>query len=58
MGARIKTFSPVEVRRKSNPYGFLYIQTVVFPQLREWGVSEAVLKSLLVDNPRHFFEGA
>ena len=56
-GAWIKTVIPVEERRKHNPYGFLYIQKVVFPQLREWGVSEAVLKSLLVDNPRHFFAG-
>jgi phosphotriesterase-related protein len=46
-----------EERRRRNPYGFLYIQKIVFPQLRKMGVSDNVLKSLVVDNPRHFFEG-
>jgi len=40
-----------------NPYGYLYIKKVVFPQLREMGVSEATLNSLCVDGPRNFFEG-
>ncbi|GAG08943.1 unnamed protein product, partial [marine sediment metagenome] len=38
-------------------YGYLYIKEVVFPQLREMGVSEATLNSLCVDGPRNFFEG-
>ncbi|MBW1709361.1 MAG: hypothetical protein JRG97_05740 [Deltaproteobacteria bacterium] len=46
-----------EERLKANPYGFLYIKKVVFPQLREMGVSEETVNSLCVDNPRNFFEG-
>ncbi len=46
-----------EKRQKLNPHGYLYIKNVVFPQLREMGVSEAVIGKLLVDGPRNFFEG-
>jgi len=46
-----------EERLKLNPYGFLYIKKVVFPQLQEMGVSEAIINSLCVDGPRNFFEG-
>jgi phosphotriesterase-related protein len=41
-----------------NPYGYLYINKVVLPQLREMGISEKTLESLFVDVPRRFFEGA
>ncbi len=44
-------------REARNPYGYLYMKKVVFPQLREMGVSEAILNGLCVDNPRNFFEG-
>ena len=44
-------------RKKLNPYGYLYIQKIVFPQLREMGVSEGIISSLCVDGPRNFFEG-
>ncbi len=47
----------IEERRKGNPYGFLYIKKVVFPQLREMGVSEKIINSLCIDGPRNFFEG-
>ncbi len=47
-----------EERERRNPYGYLYIKKMVFPQLREMGVSEATLNSLCVDGPRSFFEGA
>lgn len=48
---------PAEVeRRKLNPHGFLYIKNVVFPMLREMGVSDAVINRLCVDGPRNFFE--
>ncbi len=43
--------------QKYNPHGFLYIKNVVFPELREMGVSEEILNSLCVDGPRNFFEG-
>jgi phosphotriesterase-related protein len=45
-----------EKRAKMNPHGYLYILNVVFPQLREMGVSQKVVDTLLVDGPRHFFE--
>jgi phosphotriesterase-related protein len=44
-------------RKKVNPHNYLYIKNVVFPQLREMGVSEDVISSILVDAPRKFFEG-
>jgi phosphotriesterase-related protein len=40
-----------------NPHGFLYINKFVLPKLRESGVSEKIIKSICVDNPRRFFEG-
>jgi len=57
---RIMAANPViteEERLKLNPYGYLYIKEVVFPQLREMGVSESTLNSLCIDGPRNFFEG-
>ncbi len=54
------TFYPPEVQEsiaKGNPYGYLYIKKVVFTQLHEMGVNEAVLKALCVNGPRRFFEG-
>ena len=41
-----------------NPYGFLYINKFVLPKLRELGVSEKIIHSICVDNPRAFFEGS
>jgi phosphotriesterase-related protein len=55
------TFYPPEVKEsneKGNPYGYLYIKKVVFSQLKEMGVSKAVLNTLCVNGPRKFFEGA
>jgi phosphotriesterase-related protein len=52
---------PDEAKRKletDNPYGFLYINKVVLPRLRELGVSEKIIKSICTDNPRRFFEGS
>jgi phosphotriesterase-related protein len=51
--------SPInyEDRQKFNPHGFLYIKKVLFPQLREMGVSEATLGRMCVDGPRKFLEG-
>ncbi|MFH0769364.1 MAG: hypothetical protein V1932_07355 [Chloroflexota bacterium] len=46
-----------EEREASNPYGYLYMKKVVFPQLRQMGVSETILNRLCVDGPRNFFEG-
>ena len=44
-------------RGKFNPHNYLYIKNIVFPQLREMGISENVINSILVDAPRKFFEG-
>ncbi len=46
-----------EEREKRNPHGYLYIKKVVFPQLKELGVSEEVLSRLCVEGPKNFFEG-
>lgn len=47
-----------EEKMKNNPHGFLYLKKVVFPQLREMGVSESILNQFCVTNPRNFFENA
>jgi phosphotriesterase-related protein len=54
------TFYPPDVKEsieKGNPYGYLYIKKVVFTQLSEMGVDEAVMNALCVNGPRNFFEG-
>jgi phosphotriesterase-related protein len=54
------TFYPPDVQEsieKGNPYGYLYLKEVVFPQLREWGVPEATVDTLCIDGPKQFFEG-
>ena len=56
----IQTASPeiAEAERlRANPHGLLYLKNVVFPKLRELGVSETVMDDLCVDGPRNFFEG-
>jgi phosphotriesterase-related protein len=44
-------------RRRRNPHGYLYMKKVVFSQLKEMGVSEAILNRLCVNGPKNFFEG-
>jgi phosphotriesterase-related protein len=44
-------------RKKLNPHDYLYINNIVFPQLREMGVSDTIISRLLIDAPRNFFEG-
>jgi predicted metal-dependent phosphotriesterase family hydrolase len=44
-------------RKKINPYDYLYISKVVFPMLKEMGVPDKVIDSILIDAPRKFFEG-
>ena len=48
--------SPVK-RKQINPHDYLYIKKVIFPMLREMGLSEEVIDSILIDAPRQFFEG-
>lgn len=45
-----------EERLRLNPHGYLYVNKVVFPWLREMGVSESTLDRLCVTGPRNFFE--
>jgi phosphotriesterase-related protein len=40
-----------------NPHRYLYIKKVVFPWLKEMGVSESVISRLCIDGPQNFFEG-
>jgi phosphotriesterase-related protein len=54
-------FYPPDVQEsieKGNPYGYLYIKKVVFAQLREMGMDEAILNTLCINGPRRFFEGS
>ncbi len=44
-------------REKANPYGFLYLQKVVFPWLREMGVPDSTINIMFTEAPRAFFEG-
>jgi phosphotriesterase-related protein len=56
-----EAFYPPDVKESienGNPYGYLYMKKVVIHQLREMGVPEAALKTLCVNGPRNFFEGA
>ncbi|MFC2071035.1 phosphotriesterase [Chloroflexota bacterium] len=46
-----------EKRKKLNPHDYLYIKKIVFPMLREMGVPEDTINTILVDAPRNFFEG-
>jgi phosphotriesterase-related protein len=48
---------PYQEEGRTNPYDYLYIRNVVFPQLRELGVSEPIIERLCTVNPRNFFEG-
>jgi phosphotriesterase-related protein len=47
----------IEQMEAGNPHRYLYIKKVVFPWLKEMGVSESIISRLCVDGPRNFFEG-
>ena len=47
-----------EERNRFNPDGYLFITRKVLPRLRELGASEDDIQTMMVDNPRRFFEGA
>ena len=52
---------PQEVREQfeqRNPDRYLFITRRVLPRLRELGVSDEDIQRIMVQNPRHFFEGA
>jgi len=57
--ARVMADNPMvseEERLRLNPHGYLYMKKVVFPWLREMGVSESTIDRLCVEGPRSFFE--
>ena len=57
--ARVMADNPMvseEERLRLNPHGYLYVKKVVFPWLREMGVSESTIDRLCVEGPRNFFE--
>jgi predicted metal-dependent phosphotriesterase family hydrolase len=41
----------------NNPYRYLYMKKVVFPWLKDMGVSKSQIDTLCVNGPRNFFEG-
>lgn len=41
----------------SNPHHFLYMKHEVIPELQEMGVSDAIIDTLFIDNPRRFLSG-
>ena len=43
-------------RERFNPDGYLFITRNVLPRLRELGAADADIQTLMVDNPRRFFE--
>jgi phosphotriesterase-related protein len=46
-----------EARRRQNPDGYLFVSRQVIPRLGSLGVPPEMLRALMVDNPRRFFEG-
>jgi phosphotriesterase-related protein len=44
-------------RERRNPDSYLFITRRVLPRLRELGVSQQAIDTMMVDNPRRFFEG-
>lgn len=47
-----------EAQRASNPDGYLFISRRVLPRLRQMGISEQTIHTMMVDNPRRFFDGS
>ena len=52
--------TPVSRKQRllANPDAYLFIKRRVLPRLSEMGVSEDVIRQIMVDNPRRFFEGS
>ena len=46
-----------EERQTYNPDGICFINRVVLPRLRELGVGDEAINTMMVDNPRRFFGG-
>ena len=48
----------MEMRTQFNPDSILFIYRKVLPRLRELGIGQDVLDTILIENPRRFFEGS
>ena len=46
-----------ENRRRYNLDSYLFITRNVLPRLKELGATDEQINSIMVDNPRRFFEG-
>ena len=46
-----------ENRRRYNPDSYLFITRNVLPRLKELGATDEQVNSIMIDNPRRFFEG-
>ena len=46
-----------DIRKKSNPDGYLFITRNVLPRLKELGATSEQLDDLMVNNPKRFFDG-
>ena len=47
-----------EERQAFNPDGYLFITRQVLPRLKELGATDQDINSIMVGNPRRFFDGA
>lgn len=50
--------SDAEHHKKANPDHYSFISRRALPHLKSLGVSDAVINTIMVENPRRFFEGA
>jgi phosphotriesterase-related protein len=48
----------LEMRTQFNPDSILFIHRKVLPRLRELGVAQRTLDTIMIDNPRRFFEAS
>ena len=49
--------SPGMPSREQNPDGYLWLSRAVIPRLLEFGVAEAVIDRMMIENPKRYFEG-
>jgi len=55
--ARLDWFSPEQIARFAPSWHYGHLFNDVLPALRERGVSETQLETMLVGNPRRYFSG-
>lgn len=57
VGKESPPFLQPSATEDSRPLGWMYILKVVFPELRDMGLSESQLERLCITGPRNFFSG-